>query len=718
MSNNKDFVVKNSVEIGGSTDLTVGTITNNGDKIISSYDPTKTYYDYKSFSVATESGTPNGIYFKSDGTKMYEICGQGDDVNEYSLSSAWDVSTASYTNTTFALTGHGPTLSQPSSIFFRDNGTSFYVLNETSGSRGIYQFNMTTAWDISSSSASYASKAINTSGEDAEPRGLFFKSDGSKAYVAGAGNGKIFQYGLTTNWDAGTGSYDSVSFDVSSQAPFPQGVAFSNDGTKMFVAGSLYDGDMAVFHYTLGTAWDISTASYTDKVLTEPSTFETNLTDVQFKTDGTKMYIVGTTRDTVYQFSSGTFSDEKELDLSTGNYFTHTLSGNTKYLFNNASTAQSFEIEVTGGSSGPIDSFSVLPYLGTGASKDLITNIDLATDGGLAWLKGYDTGGDDHSLFDTERGATKVLSTHTTSAESTDTTTLTSFNTDGVSIGSSPEINANTDQSVGWFFKDESSFFSLVSYTGTGVAQNISHNLGSVPGMVVVKNITTGGSNSNWTVWHNGLSDNSKFLRLNTTDAEATASNQFNGTAPTSTVFSVGTSSNTNANGDTFIAYLFAHDESSTSKIKCGSFPSNGSSFVNLGWQARWIMLKNASTAESDKAWHIADLSRGISKDSYTFYPTNFIHADENTPATSEANQLIIKSNGFTWVPDDTGDTWIYVAIRDYEEDSVITWPEEVEWLGGVAPVAPKAGTKAIYSFSTRDGGSSYVGVQTLKDIS
>jgi len=334
MANDKDFIVKNAVEVGKDTKVTLGTISSSdidlstGNYFSDTLAANTTYtisnagdvqsfqlevtggsvgygldnaiYDSKSFSVNAQEGSPQGLYFKSDGTKVYVVGDQGDSVDQFSLSTAWDISTASFDSVTFSLASQ---VTSPKGIFFKPDGTSFYVQGQTVADRYVYQYNMTTAWDIST--ASYASKSFSISSEDNEPLGLFFKSDGTKVYVTGEQNDSVYQYSLSTAWDASTGSYDSVSFDWSETAAYVNGLSFSSDGTKLFLAG--YDSaasETTIFSYTLSTAWDLTTASYETSFSVdsqEPDTF-----DVQFSTDGTKMYIVGITNDTIYQYSTAT----------------------------------------------------------------------------------------------------------------------------------------------------------------------------------------------------------------------------------------------------------------------------------------------------------------------------------------------------------------------------------------------------------------------------
>ena len=251
-------------------------------------------YDSVSFSVAGQDTAPTGLFFKPDGLKMYVSGSSSDAVYQYTLSTAWDVSTSSYDSVSLSVSGQA---GQPY-IQFGDNGSKLYVSDNTSDA--IYQYSLSTAWDIST--ASYDSVSFSVSGQDTVPQGIFFKPDGTKLYLVGFLNDSVFQYTLSTAWDLSSISYDSVSFSFLTQETQGRSLFFSPDGTKLFIVGT--DGDTA-YQYSLSTAWDISTASY-DSVSFSVASQETVPLGLFFKSDGSKMYIVGSGSDTIYQYSTVT----------------------------------------------------------------------------------------------------------------------------------------------------------------------------------------------------------------------------------------------------------------------------------------------------------------------------------------------------------------------------------------------------------------------------
>ena len=254
------------------------------------WDISNASYDNVSLDVAARDGNPTGVAFSADGTKMYMVGAFSDSVHQYSLSTAWDLSTASYDSVSFDVSGQDD---QPHGLAFSSDGTKMYVTGVQTDA--VYQYSLT-AWDLST--ASYDSVSLGVSGQDRLPSGLAFSSDGTKMYIMGGGNKTAYQYSLTA-WDLSTASYDSVSFSVEAQDFNHTEVAFSSDGTKMYMVGGSND---SVHQYSLSTAWDLSTASY-DSVLHDVSGQDVNPQGAAFSADGTKMYVVGAGTDTIYQYS-------------------------------------------------------------------------------------------------------------------------------------------------------------------------------------------------------------------------------------------------------------------------------------------------------------------------------------------------------------------------------------------------------------------------------
>lgn len=256
------------------------------------------------FSVADKDVTPNGVYIKPDGTKMYVVGASNDSVYEYSLSSAWDITTASYVQTfSVASEETGPTC-----VFFKDDGTKMYVLGDINNS--VFEYDLSTAWDIST--ASYL-QSFSVATQETNPSGFFFKSDGTEMYVVGFGNDRVNQYSLSSAWNISTASYIR-NFSVGTQETSPTGVSFKSDGTKMYIIGSTGDD---VNEYNLSTAWNISTASYVQ--VFSVATQDSSPQGLFFKPDGLKMFMTGGNSDSVWSYDLSTAWDVSTIRVDTWN---------------------------------------------------------------------------------------------------------------------------------------------------------------------------------------------------------------------------------------------------------------------------------------------------------------------------------------------------------------------------------------------------------------
>ena len=291
-------------------------------------------------------------------------------------------------------------------------------------------------------------------------------------------------------------------------------------------------------------------------------------------------------------------------------------------------------------------------------------------EGGLVWTKGRDYASY-HILHDTERGKTKYFLLPDTSASQTDSSgaLISSFNNDGYSLGTAGTVNTSGRDYASWTFRKQPGFFDVVTFSDSGSSQTnrrISHNLGSVPGMIIIKKTSGTGA---WFCYHRSTGVDS-YLILNMTAAESTGSN-FWGTAPTSSDFGIN-EANLGISGD-YVAYLFAHDaqdfgtNSDESIIKCGSYTTNASAeaTVNLGFEPQWLMIKATSDTGN---WVIVDNIRGIAagvggdtaNDQLLFPNGTFA---ESTQAAIELNPtgFRVKSNSNIA---NGGTTYAYVAIR------------------------------------------------------
>ncbi len=276
-------------------------------------------------------------------------------------------------------------------------------------------------------------------------------------------------------------------------------------------------------------------------------------------------------------------------------------------------------------------------------------------------------GGNDvysHVLTDTARGVSRSLYSNLTNAAGYSSGyALTAFNTDGFTVydpdNSGYGVGEPSTNYASWTFAQQEKFFDVVTYTGTGTAgRTVSHNLGSVPGCIIVKEYSNAGNN--WKVYHRSLGA-TKFINLSATTAAGTDNTYWNDTEPTSTVFTVGNDASVNNSGRSYVAYLFAHDaggfgaSGSDNVITCGSFTTASATLdVTLGYEPQWLLIKRT---DSTGDWQLYDNMRGmVSGGSARLYP-NLSNA-EDTGAGIE-----LRATGFS-INTTYNATFIYIAIR------------------------------------------------------
>lgn len=250
--------------------------------------------------------------------------------------------------------------------------------------------------------------------------------------------------------------------------------------------------------------------------------------------------------------------------------------------------------------------FSIDTFTTDSQPRTVNNGIDLVGEGGMVWFKSR-TNSSDHLVFDTEREAGDYLSTNLSSGESASSQSLTSFNSDGFSLGTDNIVD-NVGDAVTWTFRQAPQFFDVVTYTGDGISgRTVTHNLGSVPGMIWIKRLDS----RDWNVYHRAVDATAPEdfrLVLNDNSARSNNATVFNDTAPTSTNFTLGTEIDVNASGSDYVAYLFAHEP--TGNIQCGSYTGTGSfedNSIDLGWEPQFVLIKSA---ESIRDWQLWDNQR------------------------------------------------------------------------------------------------------------
>ena len=315
---------------------------------------------------------------------------------------------------------------------------------------------------------------------------------------------------------------------------------------------------------------------------------------------------------------------------------------------------------------------------GSGDEQTITTGID-NTEKSLIWFKNR-SGSSDHGLFDTERTSPdyRWIKSNESDAEVQSAAVLKDRTTTGFTVvnaenGSGVAMTnpSNNEKMVAWNFRAMPGFFDVVTYTGTSGNQTISHNLGSVPGMILVKELDQG---MEWCVYHRSLG-NGKRVVLNSPAAAETNSNYWP-SAPTSTTFTVGSDGSNGFNGWNYVAYIFAHDDQSFGTdgdeaiIKCGSYTGNGQASgtaVNLGFEPQWVMIKASGYGN----WVMQNTMTGMNLESSQNGVTvgNGLSANTDGAESGYSPNILATSTGFearntSSYTNGSGAEYVYIAIR------------------------------------------------------
>jgi DNA-binding beta-propeller fold protein YncE len=250
-------------------------------------------YASLSKNVISQDTSPCDVKFSPDGTKMYVLGLANTSVYQYTLGTAWDVSTATYASLSKSVVAQD---TGPYGLTFSPDGTKMYIVGITTDT--VYQYTLGTAWNVST--ATYASLSKSVVAQDTYPAGIAFSPDGTKMFMVGRFNQNVSQYTLSTAWNVSTATYASLSKNVISQEADPFAVEFSSDGTRMFIVGRTSD---TVYQYTLGTAWNVSTATYASLSKSVAAQGGSPF-GLAFSSDGSKMYTVDSVNTSVYQYNT------------------------------------------------------------------------------------------------------------------------------------------------------------------------------------------------------------------------------------------------------------------------------------------------------------------------------------------------------------------------------------------------------------------------------
>lgn len=321
------------------------------------------------------------------------------------------------------------------------------------------------------------------------------------------------------------------------------------------------------------------------------------------------------------------------------------------------------ELLLAAGAGGKLyvdDVFAASLHEGNGSAQTVQNGIDLAGNGGLVWLKARDAASSCR-LADTALGSARALKSDSTAAAGTEAGGVTAFTAGGFALGADAGYNAGGNRYVSWTFRRAAKFFDLVTWTGNGGSKTVPHNLGQAPGMVLVKCTSAPG---NWYAWHRSLGLGGHLL-LDQPGVTASSADRFGNNVaavdPSASQITLGSSVGLNANGASYVAYLFAHDPSADGMIQCGAFTCDGAGAmptVELGWEPQWLLCKPSGTAGD---WMVLDTARGFLLNS----PNPCLRPNQAAAETSPASPALaatgLKANGGGL---GAGTAYIYVAVR------------------------------------------------------
>lgn len=229
------------------------------------------------------------LRFSDDGTKMFTL-NTGETIEQHVLPTPWSLAGVSG-----AVSASYPQGNQIEGFCFGNGGTKVYVA--TAGEDRVYQYSLSTAWDITT--GSYDGKFLTVTAQESIVTGCFFKPDGTSFYIAGTGTDSVHQYNLSVAWDISTASYASKSVSVSAQSGNTRDLFINPAGTFLYVF-DLFD---RVYEYALSTPWDVSTAAYSGASYS-PSAQSTFIQGLHFSDTGHKFFLVGNGTNTVYEYEA------------------------------------------------------------------------------------------------------------------------------------------------------------------------------------------------------------------------------------------------------------------------------------------------------------------------------------------------------------------------------------------------------------------------------
>ncbi len=325
----------------------------------------------------SEDDHPTGVVFNNNGTKLYVIGEENAAIYEYNLSTPYDISTAVY-NDNLSVSSQDI---YPQDLIFNNNGTKLYIVGIEHYK--VYEYNLSTPYDISTG---VYNDDLYVGNQDEDPKGIAFNNNGTKLYVMGEYNSKVFEYNLSTPYDISTGIYNDF-LDVSDIEGNAESIAFNNDGTKLYIVGYA---SVGVNEYNLSTPYDVSTGIYNDdlKVISQ----DYRPSGMTFNNNGTKLYVIGYYNDAIYEYNltgkldtavlnlniTGSWTNISTIDL--GDSLTPKWSNFSYTTPNQCNKIIQWKITANDSSgtsnTTTIETFYVMPYLYSTSNNNIINSIE------------------------------------------------------------------------------------------------------------------------------------------------------------------------------------------------------------------------------------------------------------------------------------------------------------------------------------------------------
>jgi 6-phosphogluconolactonase (cycloisomerase 2 family) len=663
MANNKDFKVKNGIKPTAYHEG-VGTVVsaNQG------YSLSDAVYVYNYAAGLNEgfSNSPTGVIFNNNGTKLYISHSEGN-VYEHDLSTAYDTSTASYNSSSLAL---GQSQTDVYGIAFNNDGTKLYSVDRATDA--VYQYSLSTPYDIITGSYDSVSFSL-TSQSIGNPRDITFKSDGTSFYIVDNGLDAIFQYNLSTAFDLSTASYSSKSFSVLSEDGAATGIEFFNNGTAFFLTGYANEN---VYQYSLTTAWDISTASY-DSISFSVVSQITSPVGLTLNADGTKLYLAGTGPLNQGLIEYNIFTPTNTLDLSTGSVFDLTPTSDVQVTLSSpadSGTVSQATMLLTGGAANTYDVANA-----TYDSK----SFDFSDYEPTFLYDGFFKP-DGTKFFIIGTGTDKVQAFNLSTAWDISTVSAASEEFSPAQAGAEP---------ISLSFKSDGTKMYVSSYGGLTVYQYSLSTAWDVSSATYDSKSFSYGTQAN-AAYHIELSSDGTKLYVNNTGS---GSPGFIYQYTLSTAWDIST-----ASYDSVALDLDASPAPSlAANCYTFTFSDDGTKLFN--------MAENASDAQVitynlTSAWDISTAT-------YADEDYDIAVGNQNDPTVFR-----VGDSGKKMYYGGTGDQTIYQFT--IVTAATITYDTAVEWPGGTAPTSPSYGETDIMTFTTSDGGTTYQAVQAIDGAS